>query len=303
VKKIKKILYLRGYGVKNRRILHTVGIFIVAFTTVAQSMEPNQISPKDKKEEIYPWIGDYPESFFIKARSTKTMGKDHLSVSLNVQHFDWDEVKRADGEYHDRTSGQQKQRLTATICTKYGWAQNHDIAIGIPYWFNDFDIPQKTNDYEGLTNIFIFEQWNFIKETENFPSASVTLWYYFPTGDADRKLGTDDGAYKITTEVSKAWKYFSLHFNPGYTWSENDDAEVGEINGALLLRPYPTFWPAVEYNYLNKEEEGRSHDIAPGFIGRFAKGWSFKIAVPINVESTFTDRDRIGVAMKLFHKW
>jgi len=78
---------------------------------------------------------------------------------------------------------------------------------------------------------------------------------------------------------------------------------VGEINGALLLTPSPNFWPAIEYNYYQKESSGHRNDIIPGFIWKFAKGWSFKAGATINVDSTFTDRDRVGVIFKLFRKW
>ncbi len=270
--------------------------------TKQRGSEIQASSPDKIKAEKDPWIGKYCMSFFTKTRSAKTVGKDHVSVSLKVQHFDWDQVKRTGGGYHSRTSGQEKQRWTATLCTKYGWAENHHIAIGVPFWFNDFDT-SSPNDSKGLANAFVFEKWNCIKETNNLPGVAVDFWYYFPTGEADRKLGTDDGAYKITTEISKAWKDFSLHFNPGYVWSENDDAEVGEINGALLLTPSPNFWPAIEYNYYQKESSGHRNDIIPGFIWKFAKGWSFKAGATINVDSTFTDRDRVGVIFKLFRKW
>lgn len=269
---------------------------IIAHSTNAALEELNKSG-----SSTYPWCNQYCMSLFTKTRSAKTVGKGHLSVSLKVQHFDWTRV-RTGGGYHGRTSGQQKQRLTATLCTKYGWAEDHHIAVGVPYWFNDFDT-STTNDSKGLANAYIFEKWNFIKETNNFPGVAADFWYYFPNGDSDRKLGSDDSAYKITTEISKAWEYFSLHFNPGYTWSEDDDAEVGEINGAVLLKSYTKFWPAVEYNYLDKEHQGHSHDIVPGFIWKFAPGWSFKVGVPVNIDSTFTDRDRVGIVLKLFRKW
>jgi hypothetical protein len=168
---------------------------------------------------------------------------------------------------------------------------------------NDFDIPGKENNSHGITNIFLFEKWNIIKETNTVPAVAVDFWYYFPSGDSDRSLGSDDGAYKISTEVSKAWKDFSLHFNPNYKWSEDDNAEVGEINGAVLFKPDQSFWPAVEYNYLDKEGKGHSHDLVPGVIWKFKKGWSLKAGIPISLDSTFTDRDRIGLVLKLFRRW
>jgi hypothetical protein len=285
-----------------KKMLILLVITTMLSVETAYGSELNADSQDNTKTNIYPWCGQYCMSLFTKTRSANTVGKGHVSVSLKAQHFDWDQVKRTGGSYHSRTSGQEKQRWIATLCTKYGWAENHHIAIGIPYWYNDFDT-SSPNDSQGLANAYVFEKWNFIKETNNIPAVAVDFWYYFPTGEADRKLGTDDGAYKITTEVSKAWKDFSLHFNPGYTWSEDDDVEVGEINGALLLRTYPTFWPAVEYNYLDKEHQGHSHDLVPGFIWKFAKGWSFKAGLPINIGSTFTDRDRCGIVLKLFRRW
>lgn len=276
---------------------------IIACALTAQSAEANQKSPSEGKPEVYSWCGQYCMSFFTKTRSARTVGKGHVCVSLKVQHFDWTMVRGSDDKYHGRPSGQQKQRFVTVLCTKYGWAEDHHIAIGVPFWFNDFDIPGKTNDSEGLANAFIFEKWNIIKETNNFPGIAVDFWYYFPTGDTERKLGSDDGAYKISTEISKAWKDFSLHFNPNYTWSEDKDAEVGEINAAILLKTYPNLWPALEYNYYDKESKGHRHDIVPGIIWKFEKGWSFKVGLPVNLDSTFTDRDRVGLVVKLFRRW
>jgi len=277
--------------------------FIVTFTVVTEGVAMSEEGFTGQENGLYPWCGKYCMSFFTKARSAKTVGKDHLSVSLKYQYFDWDLVRGADNDYHDRTSGQQKQKSAFVLCSKYGWAKNHHIVLGIPYLMNDFDIPGKENDSHGLANIFVFEKWNLIKETNNFPGIAVDFWYYFPSGDPDRLLGNDNGAYKISTEISKAWKDFSLHFNPNYLWSEDDNAEIGEINGAVLHKLDPSFWPAVEYNYLDREGKGHSHDLVPGVIWKFRKGWSFKAGVPISLDSTFTDRDRIGLVLKLFHLW
>jgi len=277
--------------------------FMVTFLTTVEGAEKSQENPVGQENEFYPWCGKYCMSFFTKTRSAKTVGKDHLSVALKYQYFDWTQVRGSDENYHGRTSGQQKQKSVFVLCSKYGWAEDHHIALGIPYFMNDFDIPGKENDSDGLANIFVFEKWNIIKETNNLPGIAVDFWYYFPSGDPDRLLGSDNGAYKISTEISKAWKDFSLHFNPNYLWSEDDNAEVGEINGALLYKLDPDFWPAVEYNYLDKESKGHSHDLVPGVIWKFREGWSFKAGLPINLDSTFTDRDRIGLVLKLFRRW
>jgi hypothetical protein len=290
---------------KGRKMKQKFMMFVVSGLMSVLILSSNNVSaanPENDTDKLYPWCNQYCMSIFTKIRTSKTVGKDHMSVALKVQHFNWTQIRGSSGGYHGRTSGQEKQRLAATLCTKYGWAKDHHIAIGVPYWFNDFDT-STPNDSAGLANVFVFEKWNCIKETNNCPGVAVDFWYYFPTGEAERKLGNDNGAYKITTEISKAWEDFSLHFNPGYTWSEDDDAEVGEINAALIIRSYPDFWPAVEYNYLDKEHKGHSHDLIPGFIWKFAKNCSFKVGAVVNVDSTFTDRDRVGIVLKLFKKW
>lgn len=254
------------------------------------------------KAEIAPWCGKYCMSFFAKTRTAATVGKGKLSVTLKLQHYDWDQVMTGDGSYHNRTSGQEKERLTTTLCAKYGWAENHHIALGVPYWFNDFDI-SSSNDSQGLSNIYVFEKWRIIEETNNTLAMAIDFWYYFPNGESDKKLGKDESSYKISTEVSKAWMNCSLHFNPCYTWSEDKDSETGEINGGLIWKTYENLWPAVEYNYTDKEHQGHSHDIVPGFICNFSKSGAFRLGVPINIDSTFTDRDEFGIVLKLTHKW
>jgi hypothetical protein len=273
---------------------------VAACSATARGIDPNQGSAAGHDVQLYPWCGQYCMSFFTKTRSAKTVGKDHVSVSLKYQYYDWTRVRGNDNKYHGRASGQQKQKTAFVVCTKYGWAENHHIALGIPYGMNDFDIPNKENDSQGIANIFIFEKWNLIRETNTIPGVAVDFWYYLPSGDSDRKLGTNDASFKISTEISKAWEYFSLHFNPNYRWSADKDVEVGEVNGAILYNAYADLWPVIEYNYLDIESKGHSHDLVPGFIWKFRKGWSFKTGIPISLDSTFTDRDRIGLVLKIF---
>jgi hypothetical protein len=205
------------------------------FDATAYCSEDDSVKSDAGKSETAPWCGKYCMAFFTKTRTAATVGKDKLSVTLKLQHYDWDQVMGSGGSYHDRTSGQDKERLTSTLCMKYGWAENHHIALGVHYWFNDFDT-LNPNDSRGLLNIYVFEKWRIITETNNTPAMAIDFWYYFPNGEPDKKLGTDESSYKISTEVSKAWKKMSLHFNPCYTWSEDKDTETGEINGGVILK-------------------------------------------------------------------
>jgi len=284
-------------------MMTAVMIFVICVPAIAQGDQAEEQKSVVKDTENKPWIGKYPMSFFTKTRSAKTVGKDHLSISLKCQYFDWDRKCGSDKLYHDLPAGDTKKKLSIVFCTKYGWAENHHLAMGIPIYFNDFDIGGSKNKNEGLGNIFLFEKWNLIKETETSPGVAVDFWYYLATGDSRRLLGTDDGAYKITTEISKAWKDFSLHFNPGYTWGESERGDKAEINAALLLTPTPKLWPAIEYNYIRTEKDETSHDIVPGFIWKFAKGASFKVGVPITIDSTCAYKDRVGIVFKIFYRF
>jgi len=249
------------------------------------------------------WLGKYPMSFFTKTRSAKTVGKDRLSVALKIQYWNWDLKCDAAGNYHSLPSGDSKRKTSFVFCTKYGWAENHHIAVGVPVLFNDFDTGTITNNSRGLGNIFIFEKWNLIRETERFPAVAVDFWYYLPTGDGDRKLGSDDGAYKITAEVSKAWKDFSLHFNPGYAWNETPNSNWNEINAGAWYTKFAKLWPGMEYNYFYKQGYGQSHDLVPGLLWKLPNSSTFKIGCPINLESTCQYRSRVGVVVKLFKKF
>ena len=106
----------------------TISVLLACVVTLAVATEgagTNQGSSAGQENGLYPWCGQYCMSFFTKTRSAKTVGKDHLSVSLKYQYNDWTQVRGADNDYHNRTSGQQKQRSTFVLCTKYGWAEDH----------------------------------------------------------------------------------------------------------------------------------------------------------------------------------
>lgn len=271
-------------------------VCVLLLTSIVIAAEVPQVTTTDNTvDELNPWVGKYCISFFTKTRSAKVVPKNKWLLSLKFQDFQADQ--KLD---HTMPSGERKDFQKLVFTTKYGWAENHQIAIGVPLLSNDFSYGSVSNKSEGLANIFIFEKWQVLKETNQLPAVSVDLWYFLPTGDPDRMLGTDDDAYKISTSVSKAWKDFSLHVNPGYTWNKKSgDNNISEVNAAALFTVDKKLWPAVEYNYYYIQGKGHAHDIVPGLIWKFRKGSSFKIGVPINVDSTFTFRDRVGLALKL----
>ena len=275
--------------------------FVMATSFVWAAEET--VSPQTETDELNPWIGNYCMSIFTKTRTAKILPKGKWSVALKYQDINYDQVwsKSTRGAHHSIPSGQWKDINKLTLCTKFGWAEDQMLALGIPYLHNNFNYGSVRNKSEGIGNIYVFNKWNFMKETNTLPGISVDFWYYFPSGDPGRMLGTDDDAYKITTEISKAWKDFSLHFNPGYKWNKQDgDNNESEINAAILFTPCKTLWPAVEYNYWYKQGSGHSHDIVPGIIWKYRKGGSIKAGLVVNMDSTFTYRDRVGLVLKIF---
>ncbi len=239
-------------------------------------------------------------SGFVRARSAKTVGKDHLSFSLKVQYLDYDEFRDDAGRYHNLPGGDYSRKLSSVLCAKYGWAKDHHVAFGIPFLWNDSDFKGRTVDTSGIGNVYPFEKWNLIKETNRVPAVAFDAWYYFSTGDTERKIGTDEYAWKLTTEISKAWKDFNVHINPAYRFSEGRDCDEIEGNAMIIFTPWKTFWPAVEYNYTYKEGAGRCNDVIPGFIWKLAPRASFKLAAVVNADTTMKLKDEVGVVAKLF---
>ena len=253
----------------------------------------------ETKPDKDPWIGKYCMSIFTKTRSAKTVGKDRLSLATKFLANDFDESMDSSGCYHDLQNGDHKEVYSTTTIAKFGWAKNHHLALGVPFICNNSKIKGNTFNNCGLGNIFVFEKWNLIQETNTMPSVALDVWHYFPTGNSARKVGSDDYAWKFTTEISKAWKDFSIHLNPGYRISEGRDNDIIEGNAAVIFTPCKTLWPAIEYNYTYKECKGRCSDLIPGIIWKFAPGASFKIGPVINLDSTMKYRDKVGMVIKL----
>lgn len=281
-------------------------VLLLVFLALAISARPAEGEDQPAaggKQTKSPWIGNYPMSGFVRARTAKVVGKDHLSLSLKTQYWDNDEYLNETGSYSDLPGEDYSRKFSAVLCAKYGWAKDHHLAFGVPYLRNDQTFNGKTLDTSGIGNVYVFEKWNVIKETNRVPAVSVDVWYYFPTGDTERKIGKDDYAWKLTTEISKAWKDFSLHINPGYRFSEGRDCDVIEGDAMIIFTPLKSFWPAVEYNFTDTEGSGRSHDLIPGFVWKFAPGATFKLGPVINLDSTTKFRDEIGVVAKLFYRF
>ena len=275
--------------------------FAVWFSLCAQEAESGKEasapSQPQERELRYPC----PMSLITKTRTAKTVGKGHFSVSLKTQYIDYDESMGKDGRYHALSVGDKNRKLITLLTTKYGWAKHHHVAVGIPYLWNDFDVAGKVTENDGFGNVFLFEKWNCIREGKYIPAVSVDGRCLFPTGNTDRKLGSSDDAGMVTAEISKTWKHFSLHLNPGYTFKEG--ADVREVNAAVLLTPTKKFWPMVEYNFSSIGGGGDSHDIVPGVMWTFYPGARLRVGAVINCDSSTKYREEVGVAARISYRF
>lgn len=241
-----------------------LGIALCLATGLWAGEEP--VSKPMSEQDIYPCANKYCMSLLNKTRTSKTAGKNQLTVALKTKWQDFDKKYKSDREYHELPGDKHFRKLTNVVTFKYGWHEDHHIGLGIPWIWSDFNYGSKDMDHNGLGNIFIYEKWNLIKETRYIPGIALDAWYYFETGDSDKKLGSSDSAVRFTAELSKAWPGFSLHFNPGYKIDCGSGPDMEELNGGIIFTPNKKFWPVIEYNYIHQDNKGEAHDILPGFI-------------------------------------
>lgn len=253
------------------------------------------------------WAGKnsnkYPMSFFSKARTAQTVGEGRLSLALKLQEYKADKFLDQYGDYCCMEPGTAYDRITSVFTAKYGWTKDHHIALGIPYIWIDYNDSGKKLDADGVGNVFIFEKWRIFKETDKIPAVALDAWYYFPTGDTDKKIGSDDDSVKFTAEFSKAYGDFSFHLNPGYIFNLHDGPDIQNHNAGIFWHLHPKWLPAVEYNFFDKEDKGRNHQLIPGMVWRFAKGCSLKLGVDFTVDSSTKYRDDHSFVTKLFKKF
>lgn len=249
-----------------------------------------------------PWLNKYPMSFFTKTRTAKTVGKGRLGLSVKLQSVECEEML-IEGCYGQMSEADKNDVSKAVLTAKYGWAESQHLVLGIPYLWVDFESSSKDVESDGLGNVFVFNKWNCIRETEVLPAVSFDVWYYFDNGDDSRKRGCDDDSLKATVALSKAWRRFSVHLNPGYKWNLHDGCDIGEVNTGLFAKIHPKLQAGVEYNYTDKEKKGHCHDVVPGFLWKPVKRASVKLGAVVNVDSSMKYRDELGAVAKLFWKF
>lgn len=151
---------------------------------------------------------------------TGTQGKGRFQLEVN-------------GEYgHDREDGVTTNTTQIATALTYGWLDNVDIALGIPYQYIRTKDSETATRHDGMSDLSIDLKWRFY-EKEGLSLAlkpGITL----PTGNYERDLGSGRMTYGCLFILTHEMKPFAIHANLGYRRNENKIDERKDIWHASL---------------------------------------------------------------------
>lgn len=252
------------------------------------------------KAVVNNYLGKYPIFLLQKTRSASVLGKNRLSIIMGSSYVWFNSRRTPCGTYQEFNKPPDYKYTVATnILVRYGWIKNHHIATGIPYIFNGSYLDSITFKNNGFGNLFIFNKWHAIHETRLIPSMTIDLWTYFPTGNAAKKSGDEDFHFKTTISISKAWRHFSLHLNPGLVLDEGFKKESFEVNAAWLFK-IKKLSPVIEYNFLYEISNGASHDLDIGCKWMVLPDMVVTAGMVLNLYSSMTFAEKKAVFASVY---
>jgi hypothetical protein len=146
---------------------------------------------------------------------TGTQGKGKFQLELN-------------GEYgHDKEDGVTTNTTQTAAILTYGWLDNVDIALGIPYQYIRTKDSETATRHDGMSDLSIDLKWRFY-EKEGF-SLALKPGMTLPTGDHERNLGSGRTTYGMFFILTREMKPFAIHANLGYKRNENKVDERKDI--------------------------------------------------------------------------
>lgn len=138
---------------------------------------------------------------------TGTQGQGHFQFELNGQY------DRNNEEGTSTTGGQANAALT------YGITETIDLAVGIPYLWNNEDSGEINPSGNGFSDMTLDVKWRFF-EQDGF-SLALKPGISFPTGDDQKGLGAGDMGYRLYFIGSKEAGPWVFLANLGYTYNDN----------------------------------------------------------------------------------
>lgn len=213
-----------------------------------------------------------------------TQGQGHFQLEVSGQ-YDHDKDDRI-----TKTGGQ----TTATMT--YGITEAIDLAVGVPYlWINEKSDNRLINSSEnGVSDATLDVKLRFYEK--NGLSFAVKPGLSFPTGDADKGLGTGKlgyHLYMIGTKEVGAWTFLA---NLGYIRKEtNVDTDEKDIWHASVATIYALddHWKIVA-NAVAERNTDKNGDNAPvstlaGVIYSPTKDIDLDFGIKRGVTSSATD--------------
>lgn len=132
------------------------------------------------------------------------------------------------GEYgHDREDGVITNTTQTSTTFTYGWLDNIDIALGIPYQHIRTKDSEGTRSHDGVSDLSIDLKWRFYEK--GGLSLALKPGITLPTGDYERDLGSGRVTYGMFFIVTQEIKPAAFHFNLGYRRNENKIDERKDI--------------------------------------------------------------------------
>jgi hypothetical protein len=165
-----------------------------------------------------------------------TQGKGKFQVEVNGQY---DSDRESVGGTPVESIGGD-----ATTILSYGFTENADVVIGLPYqWAQVKEDGVTAYDERGISDTTLEVKWRFF-EKEGF-SLALKPGLRIPTGNDERGLGSGRTGYQAFMIGSWETAPWEFHANIGYIGNENKADEEKNLWHASL---------AVEYEAMDRLE-------------------------------------------------
>jgi len=184
---------------------------------------------------------------------TGTQGKGKYQFELNGE------------QSRDRNNGVKTMETALGVSLTYGWTDDLDLVIGVPWVKAEEDDGVLKITESGLSDLSLAAKWRFM-EKDGFSFAlkpGITL----PTGDEKKGLGTGKATYSLFFITTKELKPLLFHVNLGYVRNENKNYdEVNIWHGSLATEYLVTEKMRVVANVGTEKNPDDTTDKNPAFI-------------------------------------
>lgn len=160
---------------------------------------------------------------------TGTQGQGKFQIEVSGQY---DSNKETVGGVSTESTGSQ---VATTL--SYGFTENMDIVLGIPYqWGKGKEDGMTVYDEKGIADMTVDLKWRFFEK--DGLSLALKPGVRIPTGNEEKGLGAGRTGYHAFFIGSKEAAPWAFHVNVGYIGNENKADEEKNIWHASLATTY-----------------------------------------------------------------